>query len=354
MSLIRYSFISVLFGVSGFQQSVVASEVTSSLATTPAKYHIVPVERVFDAVVEAVQRATVSAQTAGRITEIGFDDGDFVPKGSVIIRFRDKEQRSRAQAAEARLAETRARVFEAEKEFKRIEGVYQRKLVSKAALDKASANLSAARARLRAAKAQLKEATEQLEHTVVKAPYSGIVVKRHVEVGESARIGQPLVTGLSLERLRATANIPQTIVNSVLARKQARIIVTNRAEHSVAAERIVLVPCAQQACTSYKMRVYMPAGQEGLYPGMFVKAGFVTGEQRKLLVPATAVVQRSEVTAVYVLSQDKKVSLRQVRVGRQQLDGLIEVLAGLQEGEHVINAPLRAGIYLKQQTGSDK
>jgi len=319
------------------------------LAVEAAVVQRVAAEQVFDGVIEAVHRATVSAQTSGRIDAVQFDVGDYVPKGSVILRFRDKEQRSRLEAAQAGLTEAEARHKEAATEFERIKGIYEKRLIAKAARDKAAADLKAARARLEAAQARVKEAAEQLAHTVVRAPYSGIVVQRHVEAGETAQPGQPLMTGLSLETLRAVANVPQTAVDAVLARKQARVILTHQDGRSVDAERLTLVPCAASACHTFQIRVYLPPGQERVYPGMFVKVAFVTGDRERLVVPATAVVRRSEVTAVYVVAAGGAIALRQVRTGVTSADGLTEVLAGLEPGEKVALDPIRAGVLLKER-----
>ena len=105
----------------------------------PVQQIKVPQLRVVDATIEAVHQATVSAQTGGRIIEILADVDDYVEKGAVILRMRDKEQRSAFDAAKARFEE-------AEAEFKRVSEVYEKKLVAKAALDKAQAQLKATRA----------------------------------------------------------------------------------------------------------------------------------------------------------------------------------------------------------------
>ena len=73
----------------------------AELATAEVRYVQTPQERVLDAVIEAVKQATVSAQTSGRIIEINFDVDDYVEKGTILLRFRDKEQRARYDAGQA-------------------------------------------------------------------------------------------------------------------------------------------------------------------------------------------------------------------------------------------------------------
>ncbi|MBU2477570.1 MAG: efflux transporter periplasmic adaptor subunit, partial [Gammaproteobacteria bacterium] len=97
-------------------------------------------------------------------------------------------------------------------------------------------------------------------------------------------------------------------------------------------------------------RVNITSGGKGLYPGMLVKVGFATGDVEQLLIPTRALVQRSEVTAVYVVGSDDGVQFRQVRAGRALTDGLTPILSGLVAGESVALDPIQAGSLLKQQS----
>lgn len=323
-------------------QSVWAAD----LAVVTVQARTTQQERVFDAVIEAVHQSTVSAQIVGRVVEINYDVDDFVPKGSVILRFRDSEQRARVEQAQASLQEAKARLTEAQDEYSRVKDIYAKKLVAKAELDKAEAGLKAARARVEAAEARLAEAREQLDHTVIKAPFAGVVTARHVELGETVGVGQPLMAGFSFEHLRATTQIPQAFVGAVREHGRARVVLPGG--DSVAAGSLRVFPFADEQSHAFNVRVNLPQGDHGVYPGMFVKVAFVTGVEERLLVPAGAVVKRSELTGVYVLGADGRLSLRQVRIGARHGDQ-VEVLAGLEAGEQVALDPIAAGIALKQQ-----
>ena len=317
------------------------------LPVAEAQRQTLPREQVLDGVVEAVHQSTVSAQTAGRVDEIMVDVNDFVKAGAPIIRLRNTEQRAGLGQAEAALSEAQARYREAQAEYNRIKEVYDKKLIAKAQMDAATAALEAAKARLDAAQAQVTQAKEQLGYTTIIAPYSGIVLERHVELGESVQPGKPLMTGFSLEELRVVANIPQRLIMPVRQYSKARVILPN-GQGSVPAVQLTFFPYADPASNVFKVRVYLPRKTEGLYPGMYVKTVFDIGEVSRLVVPRQAVVYRSEVTGVYVV-KDGRVSLRQVRLGRAMADGMIEVLAGLEAGEQVALDPIAAGVYLKEQ-----
>ena len=86
---------------------------------------------------------------------------------------------------------------------------------AKAQVTAAKAALTAAKAGVTAASARKTQAGEQLGHTEVIAPFSGIVVERHVEMGEVVSVGSPIMTGISLEELRVTTEVPQGLIKGV-------------------------------------------------------------------------------------------------------------------------------------------
>lgn len=316
-------------------------------ATVDVAYEVAPRERIWDGRIEAVNQATVSAQTSGRIAELPFDVNDFVDAGKVIMRFTDTEQRAALTRAQATFEEGQARYAEAEQEFTRVSNMFENETVSRARFDQATANRDAASARLNAARSGVATAKEQLEYTVVRAPYAGIVAKRHVELGELVSPGQPLITGLSLQSLRVNVDVPQSMFHAVRTIGKSYVYIDDT---RIAGEQMTFFPVADVAANTFRVRVELPDGSAMLYPGMIVKVGFVVGETKRLLIPAAAVVRRSELSAVYVASDDT-VALRQVRLGRRYGDS-VEVLAGLAEGESVATEPVSAGIYLKDQSGA--
>ncbi|HEY5791198.1 MAG TPA: efflux RND transporter periplasmic adaptor subunit [Gammaproteobacteria bacterium] len=321
----------------------------SELVTAPAEQRALPLVRWFDGTVEAVNQATVKAETAGTVEELPFDVDDFVPAGAVLVRFRDTEPRARAASARAALAEAQAQLVAAEQEYQRTLEVFERKLIAKRNLDAALAARDSAKARVDAARARLAETEAQLEHTVVRAPYAGIVTARHVEVGESAQPGQPLLSGLSLEQLRVTGQVPQSVVPAL--REAPRVEVVAAGLPPVPAGRVLLFPYADPATHTVGVRVELPnGGSAGLYPGMHVKLAVTLGEEPRLVVPEAALVRRSELAAVYVVDDRGRVDLRQVRPGRADA-GWQVIHAGLAAGERVAVDPVAAGVALKSQAG---
>ncbi|OOZ37625.1 efflux RND transporter periplasmic adaptor subunit [Solemya velesiana gill symbiont] len=324
-----------------------AAQAGTALETATAENRETPREYRLDGVVEAVNQSTVSAQTQGQIEEILFDIDDYVKRGTLIVRLKDTEQRARLAQAEADLNAASAQLKEARNEHARIEGIFEKKLVSRSAMDKANSALKSARARHDAAKAGQEQAREQFEYTRVRAPYSGIVTHRHIEIGEMANPGQKLMSGISLDQLRVNVDVPQSLTPAI--RKIGKASVQQPGNGYIPASKITIFPYAHHGSNTFKVRLDLPEGSQDMFPGMFVKTAFITGTRKQLLVPASAVVYRSEVTGVYVVSNDGRISLRHVRAGHPTDDDRIAILSGLSEGEKVALDPIAAGARLKSQ-----
>ena len=319
-----------------------------------------PQLEVFDAIVEAVHHSTVSSRIAAEVIEINYDIDDVVPKGAVIMKFRDEEFQARLAQIQANLLadkaqsrEATARQKEAASEAERIQRLFKKKLVTQAALDKSNADLSAANARLQAVQAQLKareaqleEVKVQLSYTEILAPYSGVVTARLIELGEMASPGQRLMTGISLEHLRAVVKVPQYLFSVI--KSAERPIFTLMDGRQIHGGKITTVPYADVNSHSFQFRVDLQVDSEFIYPGMHGKLQFSTGEEQIRVIPLSTIVQRSEVAGVYVLTAQQQLTFRQIRLGRFLADGQREVLAGLDVGEQVALDPLRAARLLKK------
>lgn len=304
----------------------------------------IPVERAvlvekvrLDGSVEAVQESTVSAQTAGTIMELPFDVDDRVEQGSLIARLDDTEQRTRLRQAEGNREEAEASLLDARQQFERVEALYQRDVVSRSDFDQARNRLDAAQARFVRAEAAVAEAREQLDYTRVEAPYSGMVSERHVEIGESVRPGQPLLSGFSLDELRVVVGVPQRYVEH--ARDGSRLTVSLDHGRVLPVTRITVFPFADAQSHSFRVRLYLQERADGIAPGMLVRVDLAANEREALWIPVESLLQRGELRAVFVRDEQGQPRLRQVRVGVRE-NGRLEILAGLDADDAVAARPI--------------
>lgn len=286
-----------------------------------------------DGEIEAVRESTVSARTTGTVTELPYDVDDHVEAGELIVQLDDTEQRSRLNQAQSTLEEARANLQDARQDFERVQSLYERNAVSESRLDQARNRLDGAEARVSRARAAVDEARQQLDYTRVTAPYTGIVTERHVEVGESVTVGQPLMSGLSLEQLRVVVSLPQRYADRV--RRERRAIVTLADGRRLETGEMTFYPYADTATHTFRLRLRLEEPRGRLFPGMLVRVDIPLAEREALWVPETSLYRRGELRAVYVKGDDGEPRLRQVRVGVTR-DGRLEILSGLSEGEQVL------------------
>lgn len=323
--------------------SLLAAE---SLATEPAEYQTKPKQYQLDGVIEAVNRSTIAAQTSGQVEQILFDVDDTVEKGALIIQLKSVEQESQLQQAEAEVNRATAVYKEAQGEYRRIKGVFEKSLVSKSSLDKALSALKTSKATQASSLANLEQAREQLQYTAIRAPYSGIVTQRHVELGEFAAAGQPLISGVSLDQLRVTVAVPQSMVETVRAEHRSWVQLSPK--NIIEIRDLTVFPIANARSNTFKVRIPLPTGTQSAFPGMFVKVIFAVGSQKQLMIPSQSIVYRSEVTGAYVVGADGKIQFRYIRIGKQSPEST-QVLAGLEAGEQLALDPIAAEAMLHNQ-----
>lgn len=300
------------------------------LATYSVSKAEISQEQVFDGVLEAINQSTVSAQTSGRVLEVRVDVGDKVEKGDLIVRLTDTTQKAQVSSAEAQYQEAKA-------QYTRLQGLYKKRLIAKAELDKAESSF-------KSAKASLEEAKESLNYTKIYAPYSGIVLNRLIKVGETVASGTALMTGLSLENLRVQVSIPQQSIQLIRQYHQAYVKMPDG--HPLSIVDIRIPPSADSQSHSFHVLARLPEGSHGLYPGTLVKIVFIVGKTERLLVPASAVAHRGEVTGVYVI-EGNQLAFRMVRLGSLTDQNQYPVLSGLSEEDVIAEDPVAAAAAYK-------
>jgi RND family efflux transporter MFP subunit len=314
-----------------------------TLKSAPVELREIELTTSAEAVLEAVRQSTVAAQISGRIVELRFDVGDYVKKGDVIARIDERSAARALEASEAQVAEAQAALANARSQYERSKQLLAQKFISAAALDQAEAAYKSAQARVGALIAGAGQAATERSYATVIAPYSGVVLARHVELGEMASPGRPLMTGFDPSTLRVVATVPQAEVAAIEAQRKARIEVPSLGRW-VDVQSMTIVPAADPRTHTTRIRLELPEGVRGVYPGVYAIAHFVTGRAPRLLVPRAAVLQRSEVTGVYVLDELGRPRLRQIRLGAAGDEIYVEVLAGLKPGERVALEPVKAGM----------
>lgn len=282
--------------------------------------------------VEAVSESTVSAQVNAKVKKIHVDVDDKVAAGKVLVELDDTELKAQLAKANAALAVAKAQSTQAQSEYLRLQGLEKDSFVSENDMTRAKSAVEVAKANINLAKAQIAEVKQMLSYTTIIAPYSGVVTARHVEVGETANFGQPLLTGFALNQNRLFVYVPNSLINDV--EQSAVLLAKNKQGAWTELTNLTISPSADVMTHTVMVRANISKDEFNQRPGSFIKVAVKTESREALTIPQSALFNQGDLHAVYVKSGDNFV-LRQVVVGDKSEQD-IEILSGLKQGDVIV------------------
>ncbi|MDD2832709.1 MAG: efflux RND transporter periplasmic adaptor subunit [Methylotenera sp.] len=299
--------------------------------------------------VEAVQFSTIAPQVTGNIVALPVKAGDTIKAGQLLARIDTRIAQQQVISHQAQVVAANAQLSAARQEYERKRRLHEKQYISQAALERAESDYKIAEAQAKAQLAQTGVANVQTGQHTINAPYAGLIAEVMAELGNMATPGKPLFSIYDPKALRVVVNVPQSQLAQIKpgAGIQVLIPAATEVERSLTATKVTILPTADAVSNMTKVRITLPSNLTSIRPGMFARAMLPVNNANtsvQIIVPAKAVIKRSELTAVYVVDSKGKPQLRQIRLGRKQGD-FYEVFAGLQAGEEVAVDPISAANF---------
>lgn len=343
--------------------------------------------------VNPVYQVMISAEATGEIVYLPIKEGDVVKKGQLLVRIKPdiyEAQRNNAAArleqAKATLRSTEAQLNKIESDYKRIQGLYQKKLASDAELESAKANYlqtlgsyESQRSFVAQAEAALKEATENLNKTYVYAPMNGTISKLNVELaqrvlGSNFSPGTEILTVADLSQMEARVDVDENDVVLVSVGDEAIVKVDAFGDKEFKGKVTQIGNSAvskglgtQDEVVNFEVRILIEDPDKQLRPGMSCDADIKTETKANVIaVPIQSVTARmdkpkmmdesnkdeenlekpkngksNKPKEVVFLAKDGIAKMVEVKTGISD-DSYIEIISGLNGGEEVISGPYRA------------
>jgi len=269
----------------------------------------------------------VSSQVDGQIRSINFDSGQTVDKGDVLLQLDDTVDRASLQGlvAEEKLAEL---------EFKRQSRLLKQHSTSQSAYDTARASLDKAKAAVATQRARLK-------HMSVRAPFSGALGIRQVDLGGFLKAGSPIVSLQALDPIYVDFSLPERYLAKLSAGQQVLVGVQAHPDQTFKGQISAISSEVQQKTRNVQVRATLTNKDHQLRPGMFAEVRVALPvRQGVLTVPRTAITYNPYGDSVFVIEKKKgqQVAMRrQVQTGEAR-DGRVEITKGLKEGDEVVSA----------------
>jgi len=288
--------------------------------------------------IQAQEDVALSFRLGGRLIERLVNVGDTVERGRLVGRLDPSTLRDAVDAARANLAGAMARLVEARNQVERFEPLLPRGFVSRQMFDQAVEARNAAQAQVDAAEAQVRTAETQLSYTELHADGPGVVTARGAEPGEVVTAGQMIVR-LAREGGRdAVFDVPARVKDLVPSDSDIEVVLN--ADPEVAARGRVreVSPEADPATRTFRVRVGLTDPPAAMRLGSTVTGSVQVGGEAGTVIPAAALTSAQGRPAVWVVDPaDNRVALRNVEVGRYELDRVL-IAHGLAEGELVVTA----------------
>jgi len=282
--------------------------------------------------IAAVRGVTVTADLPGTVERITFDSGHAVHEGDVLAWLDTRQERAQLAAAEAQRELTRVN-------FDRMKGLLDESVVSRAEYDRATAEQ-------RQADAHAGEIKAAIERKTIRAPFSGILGIRQVNLGQYLSAGDPLVTLQSLNPIYVNFGVPQQSATQMHVGRVVRVTLDEAVGAQCDARVTAIDSIVDPATRNVQVQATLENPDGHLRPGMFVQTEVDLGARSKVVsLPASAISYAPYGDSVFVVSDLKDPKGNAYKGVRQQFVKLgsargdqIAVVSGLKAGDEVVTS----------------
>jgi len=280
----------------------------------------------------AVQGVTVSADLPGTVERILFESGQAVRAGEVLAVLDTRQER-------AQLAGLEAQQELAKLTFDRMQGLLNERVISRAEFDRATAEV-------RQSDAQAEEIRAVIQRKTIRAPFTGILGLRQVNLGQYLAGGDALVTLQSLNPIYVNFGVPQQAAPQVPVGRAVRITAGDTGGAAFTGRVTAIDSLVDEATRNIQVQATLSNPEGALRPGMFVQAEVTLGPSRPVLaLPASAISYAPYGDSVFIVGDMKDEAGKTYRGVRQQFVKLgpargdqIAVLSGIKAGDEVVTS----------------
>ena len=280
----------------------------------------------------AVQGVTVSADLPGVVERITFDSGRPVRQGEILAELDTRQERAQLAAIEAQRDLARIN-------YERMKGLLSDRAISQAEFDRATAEH-------KQTDAQVGEIQAAIQRKTIRAPFSGVLGIRQVNLGQYLAAGDPLVSLQSLDPIYVNLGVPQQDVGQIRIGHRVRVTTTDVAGVDLVGRVTALDSIVNPETRNIQIQATLanPAGR--LRPGMFVQTELSLGSSRTVIpVPASAISYAPFGDSVFVVGEIKGENGTTYRGVRQQFVKLggtrgdqIAILSGIKAGDEIVTS----------------
>jgi RND family efflux transporter MFP subunit len=277
-----------------------------------------------------------------RVIEVNVREGDRVASERVLARLDIRDLQARRRQAQANLDMANTALEVAQTNLERMQELHELKVVPLATLESVEVAFAQANSATATAKAMLDELDVNLSYAVVRAPSAGVVVRKMTEVGNLAAPGQPLFIIEDDSRLRVIASLGTDLAAGLRAGQSLPVQIGGETVQGMIEG---IMPSGDTYAPGLRVQLLVDNPRRRYRPGTLavVRVSLAQPDVPKIVLPKNALVERGQLTGVFVVEKDATAQLRWLVVEESQGD-TVSVLSGLREGDRVILSPNLADV----------
>lgn len=281
---------------------------------------------------EAVHGVVVSADLPGTVAKINFDSGKAVHQGDVLVELDTRQERAQLAA------------LEAQRDLAKINYGRNEQLVKEGVISKSEYDTTSAQQKQ--TEANVGEIRATIERKIIRAPFTGVLGIRKINLGQYLSAGSAIVQLQSLNPIYVDFGLPQQSLTQVHVGRSLRVTSEDLPGKTFTGRVTALDSVVDQTTRNVQVQATLPNPEGKLHPGMFVQVAVVQGEDRSVIsLPASAISYAPYGDSVFIITdlQDKQgKTYRGVKQQFVKLEGSrgdqVAVISGLNPGDEVVTS----------------
>ncbi len=291
--------------------------------------------------IQAAKSAELSTRMLGYVKNIYVNIGDKVNKGQLLLSINNSDLQAKKASIKASIIKAKVSFENAKKDYNRFKNLFAKNSISQKEMDDITTHYEMAKASLEEANQMLKEINSQFAYSNIRAPFSGIITQKFIEIGAMANPRMPLMSIESKQDgFEVITMIPETEISKIKTGKTVDVIIKslNKTLKGKVSEISV---SSKMTGGQYLVKIDLNKTDDNILSGMFVSVLFpveqIDSAPKTVLIPSEILVKKGELRGIYTLSKENKALLRWLRLGRT-FGNKTEVLSGLKKGEIYISS----------------
>jgi membrane fusion protein, multidrug efflux system len=271
--------------------------------------------------VKAFESVTITSKVTDVVTNLNFNDGDVVTKGSLLVQLQDAEQAAKVKVAKVKVAEHR-------RELDRISELVSNRTVAELERDRLQTLYDTARA-------ELEQAQAALQDRRISAPFGGRLGLRQLSVGTLATPGTTMTTLDDISTIKLDFSVPERFLLELAPGKSVEASAVAYPDKLFSGKVSSIDSRVNPTTRAVTVRAELANPEMQLLPGMLMKVRLIKEQRQALLLPESALVPIQAQHFVYLVNGENRVERKQVTLGLRTR-GWVEIISGVEPDEQVI------------------